>query len=116
MENWIGSNTTLWGAQQWLNGDGTGNYQVPGLLVNEKTVGTGICPYLNISLNGTSSNLMPLLGQLMLGNRYVSLNPTLTTYIPENAHTEPEIKALLAAAGTVNLDAAKSLLNQCWGG
>jgi patatin-like phospholipase/acyl hydrolase len=81
MPQWIGSDTARWGADQWLNGDGTNNYNLPPLLVNE----TSVCPILNISLNGTSTNLIPNLCTYLLGDRYYNLNPRLDKYVPENA-------------------------------
>lgn len=98
MENWIGSDTTQWGANQWLNGDGTGNYDLPGLLVNETE--TTPCPMLNLSLNGTSSTLIPNLCELLLPGRYVNLNPTLNEYVPENASQTQQIILLEAMATT----------------
>ncbi|MBW8878758.1 MAG: patatin-like phospholipase family protein [Acidobacteria bacterium] len=113
MENWIGSDTAQWGASQWLNGDGTGNYKTPALLVNESCV----CPILNISLNGTSSNLIPMLSKMLLSGRYVNLNPTLDQYVPENAHLAEQILYLASQADAIpqrDWDAAKHLLKTYW--
>jgi patatin-like phospholipase/acyl hydrolase len=114
MENWIGSDTSTWGAQQWLNGDGTGNYHVPPLLINENTP----CPILNICLNGTSTEQTPMLCNMLLQGRYVNLNPVLDKYIPENAHTKEQIEYLVSRAHTISpilLEKAHSLLDNYWG-
>ncbi|PZR81303.1 MAG: hypothetical protein DLM68_18115, partial [Hyphomicrobiales bacterium] len=53
MRNTLGSESAGWGAQQWQQGDPERpNYHLQPLLIN----GT-ISPILNISLNGTSTNL-----------------------------------------------------------
>ena len=110
MANYIDSDTSTWGTNQWLNGDGSGDYHLPPLLVNDDRTS----PFLNICLNGTSSNLMEMLGKLMLGDRYVSLNPTLERYIPENASSKKDLDELITAAESVDLKEAKELLDRCW--
>jgi patatin-like phospholipase/acyl hydrolase len=117
MGNWIGSDTTQWGANQWLNGDGTGNYDVPTLLINENFLsGNNPCPILNISMNGTSSNLTPNLSQLLLPGRYVNLNPVFDRYIPENAHTAEDLEYLVSQANSIptQMEIAHSLLENYW--
>lgn len=94
MANWIGSDTMKWGAHQWLHGDGSHNDHTPPLLINE----TGVSPILNLCLNGTSTNLIPLLSQMLLQDRYVNLNPVLDHDIPENAHTPEQLNELVAHA------------------
>jgi hypothetical protein len=94
MENWIGSDTTQWGAHQWLHGDGTNNYHLPSLLTNE----AGVCPILNLCLNGTSTNLIPLLCQMLLPGRYVNLNPVLGRYVSETASDPTQLAYLVAQA------------------
>jgi hypothetical protein len=80
MANWIASDTSQWGAQQWQNGDGNPNNNTPALLLN----GT-VSPVLNACLNGTSTSLIPQLAGMMLPpDQYAYLNPTLAYYIPEN--------------------------------
>jgi patatin-like phospholipase/acyl hydrolase len=116
MENWIGSDTAPWGANQWLNGDGTNNYQIPALLINE----AGVCPMLNLCLNGTSTNLIPMLSGMLLPGRYVNLNPVFDQYVPENAHTEEQIQYLLSRAEALPAESpeiwgkAQSLLSTYW--
>jgi hypothetical protein len=94
MENWIGSDTTQWGTNQWLQGDGTKNYQLPPLLTNE----TGVCPILNLCLNGTSTNLIPLLCQMLLPGRYVNLNPVLDQYVSETTTDQTQLGYLVSQA------------------
>lgn len=80
MANWVASDTSQWGAQQWQNGDGNPNNNTPALLLN----GT-VSPVLNACLNGTSTSLIPQLAGMMLPpGQYAYLNPTLAYYIPEN--------------------------------
>jgi patatin-like phospholipase/acyl hydrolase len=112
MPNYIGVDTTTWGSSVWtgLEPLPAGNYALPPLLVDLNTV----MPILNVSLNGTSSNLMQLLGTMMLGNRYVSLNPLLTQYVPENASSDADLDALIQAAMTCDLSAAQKLVEEFW--
>ena len=94
MANWIESDTQRWGAEQWLHGDGSGKNHVPPLLINDPSHR----PILNLSLNGTSSTLIPMLCEMLLPGRYVNLNPVLPEYIPENAHRDEQLQALCEAA------------------
>lgn len=116
MANWIASDTAQWGADQWMNGDGNENNRLPALLINEP----GVCPILNLCLNGTSTNLIPMLSSMLLPGRYVYLNPVLDELIPENAHTEAELRCLASSARTFpanNPEAwqkAQSLLDTYW--
>lgn len=116
MANWIGSDTSLWGAHQWLKGDGSKDNRLPDLLINE----TGACPILNISLNGTSTNLIPMLSSMLLPGRYVYLNPVLDRLVPENAHSQDELDYLISSADSFPADnpeawqKAKSLLSTYW--
>ena len=79
MANWIASDTAKWGAKQWQTGDHNPRNRLPKLLINGSR-----SPILNISLNGTSTNLVPHLSSLMLPHRYAYLNPVLDRIIPEN--------------------------------
>jgi patatin-like phospholipase/acyl hydrolase len=108
MPNWIASDTHRWGAQQWQNGDGNPENHTPPLLIN----GTS-SPILNLSLNGTSSTLNPMLLKMMLGSRYVNLNPRIP-YIPENATSDAQIDTLRAAAAAVPIHDAVKLLQKAW--
>lgn len=110
MANWIGSDTTQWGATQWLNGDGSfyPQNQVPPLLTNESE--TAPSPILNLCLNGTSTNLIPMLSQMLLSNRYVYLNPVLDTYVPETACSPGTLAYLVGQANALPAD----LMNQAY--
>jgi predicted acylesterase/phospholipase RssA len=114
MANWIGCDTSKWGAQQWLMGDGSAMNSTPPLLVNQ----ANLSPILNISLNGTSTNLMPWLCQMLLGKRYVYLNPTLESYIPENAWAPEQLQYLVSSAqeltATPAWQQATTLLDTYW--
>ncbi len=110
MNNYINAYNSTWGASQWLNGDPSASYDLPSLLVNENST----CPMLNLSLNGTSTYLMQQLAQMMLGERYVSLNPVLPQYIPENASSQEDLDALLAAAESLDYTSAENLLAAYW--
>lgn len=99
MENWIGSDTTQWGVEQWLQGDGTDRHRLPPLLTNQAlTPENAVCPILNLCLNGTSTRLIPWLSQMLLPGRYVNLNPILREYIPEIASEPAQLNTLLESA------------------
>lgn len=99
IENWIGSDTTQWGVNQWLQGDGTNNYQLPPVLTNQElTKENSVCPVLNLCLNGSSTNLIPLLSQMLLPGRYVNLNPVLDQAIPETANSPKQLHELISKA------------------
>jgi len=113
MANWIASDTSQWGAQQWQNGDGNANSNTPALLLN----GT-ISPILNASLSGTSTNLIPNLAGMMLPQgQYAYLNPPLAYYIPENDTNPTDLAYLQSQAGFCDLDQmtiALNLLEKYW--
>ncbi len=113
MANHLGSATNNWGAQQWQTGDPDNPYNVPHLLIN----GTP-SPILNISLNGTSTNLIPTLAGMMLPGRYAYLNPILPHYIPENETNLDVLELLrgvsLAATHTPAFVTAQSLVDNYW--
>jgi patatin-like phospholipase/acyl hydrolase len=67
MANHLGGATGHWGAQQWQQGSPNHHYDVPPLLINGSR-----CPILNISLNGTSTNLIPDLAGMLRPQRYDS--------------------------------------------
>jgi len=108
MPNWIASDTKTWGAQQWQNGDGNPNNNTPALLIN----GT-ISPVLNASLNGTSTNLIPQLAGMLLGNRYANINPQIP-FIAENDVSQAALNELVSAAQNANLCAAETILANYW--
>lgn len=113
MANNLGGATATWGAQQWQQGDPANPYNVLPLLIN----GTP-SPILNISLSGTSTNLIPMLAGMMLPGRYAYLNPVLDHFIPENETNLTILEGLrLKSAGIVKTPAyatAKNLVETYW--
>ena len=69
---------------------------------------------LDLALSGTSANLTPMLVQMMLGERYVNLNPRLDWYIPENATSDLDLGKLQSKAAKVDLTHARRLLEHHW--
>jgi uncharacterized protein len=113
MPNSLGSATATWGAQQWQTGDPDTHYNVPHLLINGSP-----SPFLNIALNGTSTNLIPTLAGMMLPGRYAYLNPFLPHYIPENETNMEVLDALRDASIAVTLSpafyGAENLVGKYW--
>jgi len=109
MSNWISSDTSTWGAQQWQNGDGNPQDHTPSVLIN----GTD-APVLNATLNGTSTNLVPDMVEMMLGGRYAYLNPTLDRFIAEDDTNPADLTYLKAQAAKVNISHASSVARQYW--
>lgn len=110
MHDWIASDTHDWGATQWMNGVANPfNNATPFLMNQSKS-----SPVLDMALSGTSWNLMPGLVKLLLGERYVNLNPELPCFIPENS-TYPQAISLLERKGAeVDTRAARELLRTWW--
>jgi uncharacterized protein len=113
MANNLGSATATWGSHQWQKGDLENPYNVPPLLIN----GTP-SPFLNIALNGTSTNLIPDLARMMLPGRYAYLNPTLPHYIPENETSMEQLDLLralsIAVTDTPEFAIAEELVKNHW--
>ncbi|HEX6388936.1 MAG TPA: hypothetical protein VFZ89_05810, partial [Solirubrobacteraceae bacterium] len=111
MESWIASDSHNWGANQWTAGDDNPFTATPAFFINLN----GQTPALDLTLNGTSTNLTPELVRLMLGDdRYVNINPQLPCFIPENS-TSPQDLALLEKAGEeADLLHSDVLLAQYW--
>jgi uncharacterized protein len=109
MSNWISSDTSTWGAQQWQNGDGNPQDHTPSVLIN----GTD-APVLNATLNGTSTNLVPDMVEMMLGGRYAYLNPTLDRFIAEDDTNPADLSYLKAQAANVNISHASNVARQYW--
>lgn len=109
MNNWITSDTATWGARQWQNGDGNAGNSTPPLLVN----GT-VSPILNVSLNGTSTTLIPDLTRLLLGERYAYLNPKLDRFIAEDDTSPGDLAYLEAQAANVPLTQASEVVREYW--
>ena len=111
MPNYLVSDTSSWGAGQWQDGLPGNPDHISSLLI-----GGTASPILSISLNGTSSSLMPTLLGMMLPNRYVNINPVLSTFIAEN-DTNPADLATLVSQGQADspeIELAKQLLQQYW--
>jgi hypothetical protein len=108
MANWIASDTSMWGARQWQNGDGNPSSRTS-TLIN----GT-ISPVLAAALDGPSVNLTPQLAGMLLGQRYAYLNPTLDRLIPEDDTNPRDLAYLKAQAAQVNISAAVRLVRKYW--
>jgi hypothetical protein len=104
-----GSDGLLWGAQQWQNGDGNPKDHTPSVLIN----GTD-APVLNATLNGTSTNLVPDMAEMMLGGRYAYLNPTLDRFIPEDDTNPADLGYLKSEAAKVDLSEASQVATRYW--
>jgi patatin-like phospholipase/acyl hydrolase len=109
MSNWISSGTATWGAQQWQNGDGNPIDNTPSVLIN----GSG-SPALNATLNGTSTNLVPDLAKMMLGDRYAYLNPKLDRFIPEDDTDPADLSYLKSQAARVDISDASRVARRYW--
>jgi len=109
MPNWIASDTSNWGALQWQQGDGNPASQLPPLLIN----GTS-SPVLNMMMNGTSTNLMPQLSQMLLGDRYVYINSTLDKIVPENDINPADLKYMQTLVADEDIAPALTLLESHW--
>lgn len=110
MKNWIASDTSTWGAQQWQHGDRNPKSHTPPLLINGTT-----SPVLNASLNGTSTNLIPQLAGMLLGNdRYANINPPIP-FIAENDVTDAALIELVNAANNpAHLVKAERIIANYW--
>jgi hypothetical protein len=109
MGDWIASDTSHWGAEQWQHGDGDQRNRTPSTLIN----GTD-SPVLSAALDGPSTNLAPELSSMMLPGRYAYLNPTLDRYIPEDDTDPADLAYLEAQANKVDISAAVALLKKYW--
>lgn len=109
MANWVASDTSAWGAQQWQNGDGNPGNNTPPTLINGTT-----SPVLSMCLSGTSTNLTPELVRMMLPGRYAYLNPTLDRFIPENDTDPDDLDYMAQQAERLDLASAVSLLRAHW--
>jgi len=110
MYDWIASDTSQWGANQWMTGDANPFNSTPPFLMNQSKPG----PILDMCLNGTSTELMPTLAGFLLGERYVNINPKLPFFIPENT-TYPEAIQLLQDKGEqADTAHAEALIDAYW--
>lgn len=110
MYDWIASDTKNWGANQWMTGDGNPFNNSPPFLMNQSTPG----PVLDMSLNGTSCDLMPTLAGFLLGDRYVNINPTLPFFIPENTTYREAIQLLQDKGWAADTSKAEALIEAYW--
>jgi patatin-like phospholipase/acyl hydrolase len=110
MYDWIASDTHAWGADQWIKGDGNPFNNTPPFLINSASPS----PVLDLCLSGTSAELMPLLAGMLLGERYVNLNPVLPCFIPENSTSPQDLGLLQDKGATADIERAKALLDDYW--
>ena len=110
MENWIGEDTSQWGAMQWQNAANVKVNRTQSLLIN----GT-VSPIVNASLSGTSTDLVPNLCRRMLRDRYAYLNPKLERIIPENATDPADINYMKQRVEEYNINQFNTTLNNYWG-
>ena len=110
MPDWIASDTTDWGADQWMNGVANPFNNTPPFLMNQSRPG----PVLDMCLNGTSTELMPQLASYLLGDRYVNINPTLPCFIPENTTYPQAIQLLTDKGNAADTARAEALLDAYW--
>lgn len=114
MRNFMTADTSEWGANQWINGTGEPDGALPPLLVNSPWQDKQM-PFLNLCLNGTSTNLMPDLAAMLLGDRYAYLNPDFgPKYIPEDATDQADLDFLVAEAEGCDLTDALAVLDAYW--
>jgi len=100
--------TAKWGTDQWQTFGKDYPERLPPLLINGSP-----SPILNVSLNGTSTNTTAIIAEMMLGGRFVNVNPTLDTYVSE---TDIEkIPYLMRVAELCDLTAAEALIRNNWG-
>jgi predicted acylesterase/phospholipase RssA len=109
MGNSLGPVTHHWGAHQWQDGEPSMSSEIYPLLINGKP-----SPILNISLNGTSANVTPMIANWLLPGRYVNLNPTLDMFIPENDTNPADLQYLQDTALEVDFTPAENLLQKYW--
>lgn len=110
MPDWIVSDTHDWGAHQWMNGVGNPFDNTPPFLMNQSRPS----PMLDMCLSGTSANTMPRLAKMLLGDRYVNINPALPCFIPENSTSSQAIDLLERHGNTVDIEEAKALVLKYW--
>jgi patatin-like phospholipase/acyl hydrolase len=110
MPDWIATDTHDWGADQWMKGAGNPFDNTPPFLMNQAQPS----PVLDMCLSGTSDEMMPRLAKMLLGDRYVNINPSLPCFIPENSTNAQAIDLLERHGKTVNIDDAVALINKYW--
>lgn len=99
--------TSQWGTEQWETFGRLDPQRLPPLLIHGSP-----SPILNVSLNGTSTNTIAILAKMMLGDRFVNVNPTLDTYVSET--DVAKIPYLMEVAEDTNLAEAQELIQKYW--
>ena len=110
MQDWIATDTSQWGADQWMNGVANPFDNTPPFLMNQTQPG----PVLDMCLNGTSTELMPRLAGLLLGDRYANVNPRLPFFVPENTTYQQAIDLLQDKGKNADTAHAEALLDAYW--
>lgn len=110
MPDWVASDTHGWGADQWMNGDANPFNNSPPFLMNQLKSS----PVLDMSLNGTSTELMPMLAKMLLGDRYTNINPTLPFFVPENTVYPQALQLLQDKGANADTADAEALLQLYW--
>lgn len=115
MRNFVTADASGWGSQQWLHGSGAKDGQLPPLLANTPTGPANEMPMLNLTLSGTSTNTMPDLAAMLLGDRFAFLNPDFgDRVIPELAADPASLEFLEEMANTCDLRPAMAVLDKYW--
>jgi patatin-like phospholipase/acyl hydrolase len=109
MANWIADDTANWGTLQW-QGLSSPENRTPSLLINGS-----VSPVLNMILNGTSTNLVPQLCEMLLGpDRYAYVNPRLDRTIPENDTNPADLRYMEELVATHDLHHAIEVVQKWW--
>jgi predicted acylesterase/phospholipase RssA len=109
MANWIASDTSSWGQQQWQNGDGNAANQLSSPLYQ----GT-LSPVLSMAFNGTSTNLVSELSAMLLPGRHAYMNPVLDRLIPEYDTNPTDLQYMQQQTADYDISPAVKLLEQYW--
>ncbi|HEX8622165.1 MAG TPA: patatin-like phospholipase family protein [Allosphingosinicella sp.] len=115
MANSITANASGWGSTQWLHGTGAEDGQLPPLLANILPIPANETPILNLTLSGTSTNTMPDLAGMLLGDRFAYLNPDFgDTVITELQADAAALKFLYEMAMGCDIEPAMAVLGKYW--
>jgi hypothetical protein len=113
MANSINVSAASWGSEQWLNGSGVEDGRLPRLLANMPV--TSETPMLNLTLSGTSTNTMPDLAGMLLGERFAYLNPDFgDTVIGELQADQASMDFLYEMAMGCDIGPAMTVLAKYW--
>lgn len=115
MRNFLTADASGWGSQQWLHGSGGKDGQLPPLLVNTPDDPANEMPILNLTLNGTSTSLMPDLAKMLLGDRFAYLNPDFGARVVGELSGDPhDLDFLEEKAASCDLEPALGVLERHW--